>query len=60
MTNNEVKRTYTRREAKEIIGCCLATIDQLIRDGRLRAIRLSPRRIVIPASALEEYLNGNS
>ena len=51
---------YTRQDLKELLGCSLAIVDRLLRTGKIRSIRLSPRRIVIPASALEEYLNGNS
>ena len=49
---------YTRKQVKEIVGCSMATVDRLINTGELRSIRISPRRIIVPASALEEYLNG--
>ena len=51
-------QVYTRQDLKELLGCSMATVDNLIRSGKLRSIRLSPRRVVVPASALEEYLNG--
>lgn len=53
-----VPKLYTRKELKDVLGCSMSTVDSLIRSGRLRSIRISPRRIIVPASALEEYLNG--
>lgn len=53
-------KSYTRKELKAVLRCCIGTVDSLIRSGQLRSVRISPRRIIVPASALEEYLNGNS
>lgn len=60
MEATNTTKTYTRKAVKEILGCSLATVDSLLRSGQLRSVRISPRRIIVPASALEEYLNGNS
>ena len=53
MDNKEV---FSRQEVKDVLGCSIATVDALIRSGRLKAIRSSPRRIVISRQALEAFL----
>lgn len=50
------KQIFSRQEVKNVLGCSIATVDALIRSGRLKAIRLSPRRIVISRQALEAFL----
>ena len=50
------KQIFSRQEVKDVLGCSIATVDALIRSGRLKAIRLSPRRIVISRQALESFL----
>ena len=50
------KEVYSRQEVKDVLGCSIAVVDSLIRSGRLKAIRLSPRRIVISRQALEAFL----
>lgn len=47
----------TRKEASIRSGVCLATIDRHIREGKLKAFRPSPRRVVIPESAFEEWMS---
>lgn len=59
MDSQSTPKLYTRKALKEILGCSMATVDSLLRSGQLRSVRISPRRIIVPASALEEYLNGN-
>ena len=50
------KEVYSRQEVKDVLGCSIAVVDSLIRSGRLKAIRLSPRRIGISRQALEMFL----
>lgn len=50
------KEVYSRQEVKDVLGCSIAVVDSLIRSGRLKIIRLSPRRIVISRQALELFL----
>ena len=50
------KEVYSRQEVKDVLGCSIAVVDSLIRSGRLKAIRLSPRRIVISRQAWELFL----
>lgn len=52
------KRTLNRREAALELNISLPTLDRLIRDGRLHAIRVSPRRIIIPQTAITAFLEG--
>lgn len=56
MLSVNTPRLYSRKELKEIIGCCQATVDRLIRTGELPSIRISPRRVVVSAAALEAWL----
>lgn len=52
------KQTLNRREAAQELNISLPTLDKLIRDGRLHAIRVSPRRIIIPQTAITAFLEG--
>ncbi|GEL95397.1 helix-turn-helix domain-containing protein [Cellulomonas composti] len=47
---------YTRDEAAAAARTSKARIDQAIHSGQLKAKQMG-RRIVIPAKALEEYLD---
>lgn len=60
MSENNKPKLYNRKELKEIIGCCQATVDRLIRTGELPSIRISPRRVVVSAAALEAWMNGKN
>ena len=51
------KLTCTRREAAKAVGVSIATIDRLIREGKMPALRISPRRIVIPVVELEKWVH---
>ena len=48
--------TFTPAELARELGCCIEIIDQLIDEGRLPHVRLSPRKVVIPKQALMEWL----
>lgn len=58
MTNeNRVEKlTVSVEEAAGILGISRGTAYQLAKEGRLPAIRISDRRIIIPRKALEELL----
>jgi excisionase family DNA binding protein len=43
----QIPTYYTRKEAAEARRVNIRTIDNLIKDGKLRAVRLSTRRIGI-------------
>ena len=53
------KLTFTRREAAQVLGVALSTIDRLIRQNEIIALRISPRRIVIPKKALESWVDSH-
>lgn len=53
----ENRDTYNRSEAAQVINISLPTLDKLIKDGKLRAIRIGQRRIVIPKAAFLEGRN---
>ena len=57
---DNISETYNRREAAQAINVSLPTLDKLIRDGRLRAIRIGQRRIVIPKVAVKAFLEGRT
>jgi excisionase family DNA binding protein len=64
MAQKEIERlTMTVEEAGEALGISRATAYALVREGRLPAIRISDRRLIIPVKALEALLaqagNGN-
>ena len=50
------RATVTVSEAAEILGVGRASCYEGVRSGRIPAIRVSPRRIVIPREALERML----
>ena len=51
-------KVYNRKEIKAILGCCQSTVDRMIRTGELPSIRISPRRVVVSATALEAWIDG--
>lgn len=48
--------TMTVEEAGDAIGISRATAYMLVNTGRLPAIRISDRRIIIPKKAIDELL----
>jgi excisionase family DNA binding protein len=48
---------YSREELRAKLGCGLNTIDGMIRDGRLRAVRVG-RRVVVPVDEVRRLLEG--
>ena len=51
------KLVYSVDEVAEILGVCRPTAYQLAKRDDFPSVRLSQRRIVIPADALREWLN---
>ncbi len=49
---------YSRRDAADVLGVSITTLDRLIHrtDHPIPTIKLSPRRIVIPGAALERWI----
>lgn len=51
--------TYSVAEAAQVLGIHELTIRRFVKEGVIRSIRLG-RRVLIPASALDELLAGES
>jgi excisionase family DNA binding protein len=55
--NNETERlTMTVEEAGDALGISRATAYMLVNTGRLPAIRISDRRIIVPRKAIDDLL----
>ena len=57
ITKQVERLTMTVEEAGEAIGISRATAYMLANTGRLPAIRISDRRLVVPRKALQEFLD---
>lgn len=53
-----VKLTHKVEEVGPLLGLGRNSIYELIRSGTLRSIRVG-RKILVPKSAIEEFLNGH-
>jgi excisionase family DNA binding protein len=51
------KLVYTIEECGALLGISRATAYQLAHDGRLPAIRISDKRLIVPKVALERLLS---
>jgi excisionase family DNA binding protein len=49
--------TYTVEEAAKALGISRGLAYQMVREGRLPALRLGQRRLIIPRAALEDLLD---
>ena len=54
------KQILNRREAAQELNISLPTLDKLIREGKLRAIRIGQRRIIISKAAVAAFLEGRA
>jgi excisionase family DNA binding protein len=50
-----VKQFFSVREVAEILGVCERTVERMVRDGELRAIKLR-RRTLVHFSAIDELV----
>lgn len=55
-----MKEYISRKEASEIIGFGKRTIDGLIRDGKLQAIKVGSRGVRIKKASLDDLINSSS
>ena len=53
----EQKLAISVRDASSRLGISAGTCWAMIRAGRIPAVRISPRRVVIPVAALERMLD---
>lgn len=56
-TKQQTPLAYTAEEVAERLGLSAWSVRYAVRKGELRAVKLG-RRILIPAAALDEFLNG--
>ena len=47
---------FSRSEIAAMLGVSLATIERMIHAGKLRAVRVGRRRILVPRTELERLL----
>jgi excisionase family DNA binding protein len=55
ITDSRAPMAYSREECAVLIHCDVQTIDRMIRDGALRAVRYG-RRVFVPENAVREFL----
>lgn len=54
------KTTYSPREVADILGICLPAVYELCGREDFPAIRVTPRRIIIPVDGLQRWLEEQS
>lgn len=54
------KTTYNVRDIAELLGICLPAAYELCSRADFPAIRVTPRRIIIPADGLQRWLEEQS
>lgn len=50
-------KSFSRKEAKGLLGCSLPTLDKYIRSGRIKSEKVG-RKIFIPESSISDFLGG--
>ncbi len=50
----------TKAEAARRLSVSLATVDRMLKTGRLVAVRVGVRRVGIPESSVGQIINSNS
>ena len=58
--NDTERLTLTVAEASEALNLSKATTYMLVNTGRIPAIRISPRRIIVPVAALMAMLESEA
>lgn len=49
-------RTYTTTEVAEVLGLSRATVQKLVRDGKIRTLDLGVRKILVSEAELKRVL----
>ncbi len=57
MQLNPERLAYSKGEVAKILGVSLSTIGRMIHAGKLRAVRVGRRRILVPRTELERLLD---
>lgn len=58
MTDVRRPVTYTPKDVGEILHCSERHVRDMVADGRIAAVRIGIRKLVISERALDEFLNG--
>ena len=51
------KLVYSVKETAQLLGVCKATVERLIREEKLKSLKPSPRRVLVPAASIQAYLD---
>lgn len=54
MTNTSIRVYVSIKEAQEMLGLCRKSVESLIFQGKLEAIRPTPRKILITKKSIME------
>ena len=54
---NNVQKKLTRRECAELLGVSVNSVNRYIKNGRLKAVNISPRLVRIDPESVRELLN---
>lgn len=52
------KKALTKKEACELMGIAMGTLDKILRSGKLRGIRVGERGVRIATVELDRFLSG--
>jgi len=55
-----VPRLLSREDAAELLGISVVTLDRMIKEQELPAVRVGKRRVMVRADQLNAYLTLNS
>lgn len=55
-----VKKYYSIREVAEYFGVSRQTVNNMVRDGRIAAVRVLNRRMVVKKTEIERYERENT
>lgn len=53
-----MEKFLKRRDAAQILNCSLKTVDNYLKEGRIRKIKLTSKNVLIPESSLNQFLTG--
>lgn len=48
--------TYTRKQVASMLHVSIATLDNYIRDGKLKAVKLGAKKVLITESDLNSFI----
>ncbi len=57
MTEIQKKLAYTTKEVAELLGVSVRTISSYIRDGKIKAYHLNPKKLIFKSEDLQAFLD---